>query len=93
MQRRLSPIFIPRQNINQNWQYGNNDTLDIEKTNVYLSSRIDTVRKNCGHKAAAKRGNASNMFTYVSEQHPSVQIQLCPFYNLRLKPYDVRDAK
>ncbi len=31
-----------------------------------------------GCKAAAKRGNASNMFTYISEHHPSVQIQLCP---------------
>ncbi len=47
---------------------------------------------NCGHKAAAKRGNTSNMFTYISEHHPSVQIQLCPFYNLSLKPYDFRDA-
>ncbi len=33
------------------------------------------------------------MFSYISEQPPSVQIQLCPIYNLRLKPYDVRDAK
>ncbi len=33
------------------------------------------------------------MFTYISEHHPSVQIQLCPIYNLRLKPYDVRDAE
>ncbi len=33
------------------------------------------------------------MFTYISEHHPSVQIQLCPIYNLRLKPYDFRDAE
>ncbi len=32
------------------------------------------------------------MFTYISEHHPSVQIQLCPIYNLRLKSYDFRDA-
>ncbi len=31
------------------------------------------------------------MFTYISEHHPSVQIQLCPIYNLRLK-HDFRDA-
>ncbi len=55
-------------------QYGNNVTLNIEKTNAYLSSRIDTVHKNCGHKAAAKRGNTSNMFTCTSEHHPSVKI-------------------
>ncbi len=30
-------------------------------------------------KAAAKRGNTSNMFTYISEHHLSVQIQLVPF--------------
>ncbi len=83
-QRPLSLISIPRPNINQNWQYGNNVNLNIEKTNAYLSSRIDAVHKNCGHKAAAKRGNTSNMFTYISEHHPSVQIQLCPIYNLRL---------
>ncbi len=40
-----------------------NITLNIEKTNAYLSSKIDTVRKNCGRKAAAKRGNTSNVFT------------------------------
>ncbi len=33
------------------------------------------------------------MFTYISEHHLSVQIQLCPIYNLRLKPYDFRDAE
>ncbi len=27
------------------------------------------------------------------KHHPSVEIQLCPIYNLRLKPYDVRDAE
>ncbi len=32
------------------------------------------------------------MFTYISEQHPSVQIQLCPIYNLRLQSYDFRDV-
>ncbi len=90
-QRPLSLISIPRPNIHLNLQYGN--TLDIEKTNAYLSTRIDTVRKICGHKAAAKRGNTSNMFSYISEQRPSVQIQLCPIYNLRLKPYDFRDAE
>ncbi len=73
-QRPLSLISIPRRNINQNWQYGNNVTLNIEKTNAYLSSGIDTFCKNCGHKAAAKRGNTSNMFTYISEHHPSVKI-------------------
>ncbi len=83
----------PQRFINLNWQYGNNVILDVEKTNAYLSSRIDTVHKNCGRKAAAKRGNTSNMFTYISEQHPSVQIQLCPIYNLRLQSYDFRDAE
>ncbi len=71
-QRPLSLISIPRRNINQIWQYGN--SLDIEKTNAYLSLRIDTVRKNCGHKAPAKTGNTSNMFTYISEHHPSMKI-------------------
>ncbi len=33
------------------------------------------------------------MFTYISEHHPSVQIQLCPIYNLSVKPYDFRDAE
>ncbi len=33
------------------------------------------------------------MFTYISEHHPSVQVQLCPIYNLRLKPYDFRDVE
>ncbi len=66
-QRTLFLISIPCPNINQNWQYGNNLTLNIEKTNVYLSLRIDTVHKNCGHKVAAKRGNTFNMFTYISE--------------------------
>ncbi len=33
------------------------------------------------------------MFTYISEHHPSVQIQFCPIYNLRLKSYDFRDAE
>ncbi len=33
------------------------------------------------------------MFIYISEHHPSVQIQLCPIYNLRLKPYDFCDAE
>ncbi len=33
------------------------------------------------------------MFTYISEHHPSVQIKLCPIYNLRLKPYDFREAE
>ncbi len=46
-----------------------------------------------GHKAAANKRNTSNMFTYISEHHPSVQIQLCPIYNLRLKPYDIRDVE
>ncbi len=73
-QKPLSLISIPRRNINKNCQYGNNVTLNIEKTNAYLSSRIDTVCKNCGRKAAAKRGNKSNMFTYISEHHPSVKI-------------------
>ncbi len=40
-----------------------------------------------------QKEETSNMFTYISEQHPSVQIQLCPIYNLRLKSYDFRDAK
>ncbi len=46
-----------------------------------------------GRKAAAKRGNTSNMFTNISEHHPFVQIQLCPIYNLRLKSYDFRDVE
>ncbi len=46
-----------------------------------------------GRKAATKRGNTSNMFTYISEHHPSVQIQLCPIYNFRLKPCDFHDAE
>ncbi len=33
------------------------------------------------------------MFTYISEQRPSVQIQLCPIFNLRLKSYDFRDVE
>ncbi len=33
------------------------------------------------------------MFSYISEQHPSVQMQLYPIYNLKLKPYDFRDAE
>ncbi len=33
------------------------------------------------------------MFTYISEHDPSVQIQLYPIYNLRLKSYDFRDAE
>ncbi len=33
------------------------------------------------------------MFNYIWEHHPSVQMQLCPIYNLRLKPYDFRDAE
>ncbi len=33
------------------------------------------------------------MFTYISEHNPSVQVQLCPIYNLSLKPYDFRDAE
>ncbi len=33
------------------------------------------------------------MFTYISEHHPSVQIYLYPIYNLKLKPYDLRDAE
>ncbi len=37
--------------------------------------------------------NTSNMFTYISEQHPSLQIQLCLIYNLRLQSYDFRDAE
>ncbi len=82
-QRPLSLISTPRQNINQNGQYGNNVTLNIEKTNAYLSSRIDTVHKNW----------TLNMFTYISEQRPSMQIQLCPIFNLRLKSYDFRDAE
>ncbi len=31
------------------------------------------------------------MFNYIWEHHPSVE--LCPIYNLRLKPYDFRDAE
>ncbi len=57
----------------------------IYKTNTYLSSRIDTVRKNRGRKAAAKRGNTSNMFTYISEHHPSVQIQFMSHLYLKGK--------
>ncbi len=45
-----------------------------------------------GHKAAANKRNTSNMFTYISEHHPSAD-QLCPIYNLRLKPYDFRDVE
>ncbi len=33
------------------------------------------------------------MFTDISEQHSSVQIQLCPIYNLMLQSYDFRDAE
>ncbi len=33
------------------------------------------------------------MFTYISEHRPSVKIQLCPIYNLRLNPYDFRDVE
>ncbi len=91
-QRPLFLISIPHWKINQNWLYGN-VTLNIEKTKAYLSLGIDTVHENYGHKAAAKRENISNMFTYISEHRPSVKIWLCPIYNLRLKPYDSRDAE
>ncbi len=84
---RLSLISIPRPNINTNWQYGNNVTL-----NAYLSSRMDTVHKNWSQSGCIG-GKTSNMFTYISEQHPSVQIRLCPVYNLMLKPYDFCDAE
>ncbi len=84
-QRPLSLISIP-QNINLNWQYGK--TLDIKKDEWLFVLEY----RHSSQKLVAKRGNTSNMFTYISEQHPSVQIQFCPIYNLILKPYDFRDV-
>ncbi len=61
-QRPLSLISIPRPNINLNWQYGN--TLDIEKTNAYLSSRIDTVHKNWSLSSRKKRKHIEHVYLY-----------------------------
>ncbi len=60
--QRLSLISIPRPNINQNGQYGN--TLDIEKTNAYLSSRIDTVHKNWSQSSRKKRKHIEHVYLY-----------------------------
>ncbi len=84
--RPLSLISIPRPNINLNWQYGK--TLDIKKDKWLFVLEY----RHSSEKLVVKRRNTSNMFTYISEQHPSVQIQLCPIYNLILKSYDFRDA-
>ncbi len=61
-QRPLSLISIPRPNINLNWQYEN--TLDIEKTNAYLSSRIYTVHKNWSQSSCKKRKHIKHVYLY-----------------------------
>ncbi len=61
-QRPLSIISIPHPNINLNWQYEN--TLDIEKTNAYLSSMIDTVHKNLLQSSCKKRNYIEHVYLY-----------------------------
>ncbi len=61
-QRPLSLFSIPRPNINLNWQYEN--TLDIEKTNAYLSSMIDTVHKNWSQSSRKKRKHIEHVYLY-----------------------------